>query len=173
MPAAWVVPALDVCEQCEARLRLGLPAPPIDEFALKGREEALGHCIVVGIADRTHRRLHANFSAAVAERDARVLTTPIAVMDDAVWLALLQRHVQRGQHQFGFHPLADRPANNTPAPHIQDNGLEDEAGPGRQWSKRRSVVELFPCLSSPNRTCTSQRIRLSVQVLLIAMATSA
>src|ERR1035441_9797230 len=32
-----------------------------------------------------------------------------------------------------------------------------------EWSKRQSVVELFPCLFSPNRTCTSQRIRLSVQ----------
>ena len=36
------------------------------------------------------------------------------------------------------------------------------ANPGRQWSKRPGVVELSPCLSSPNRTCTSQRIRLSI-----------
>ena len=43
----------------------------------------------------------------------------------------------------------------------------------RKWSKRQSVVELSPCLSSPNRTCTSQRTRLSVQVLLIAKVTSA
>jgi hypothetical protein len=42
-----------------------------------------------------------------------------------------------------------------------------------KWSKRQGVVELSPRLSSPNRTCTSQRIRLSVQVLLIAKATSA
>ena len=42
-----------------------------------------------------------------------------------------------------------------------------------EWSKRQGVVELFPCLSSPNRTCTFQRIRLSVQVLLKAKATSA
>lgn len=42
-----------------------------------------------------------------------------------------------------------------------------------QWSKRQGVVELFPCLSSPNRTCTSQRIRLSIEALLIAKATSA
>ncbi|SOE68322.1 hypothetical protein SAMN05446635_3273 [Burkholderia sp. OK233] len=42
-----------------------------------------------------------------------------------------------------------------------------------EWSKRQGVVELSPCLSSPNRTCTSQRIRLSVEVLLIAKATSA
>src|ERR1700676_3741507 len=38
---------------------------------------------------------------------------------------------------------------------------------------RGQVVELSPGLSSPNRTCTSQRIRLSIQVLLKAKATSA
>jgi hypothetical protein len=41
-----------------------------------------------------------------------------------------------------------------------------------EWSERPGVVELFPGLSSPNRTCTSQRIRLSIQVLLKAKATS-
>ena len=43
----------------------------------------------------------------------------------------------------------------------------------RAWSERPGVVELSPGLSSPNRTCTSQRIRLSIQVLLKAKATSA
>jgi hypothetical protein len=42
-----------------------------------------------------------------------------------------------------------------------------------EWSKKQGVVELFPCFSSPNRTCTSQRIRLSIEVSLIAKATSA
>ncbi len=42
-----------------------------------------------------------------------------------------------------------------------------------EWSESPGVVELFPGLSSPNRTCTSQRIRLSIQVLLNAKATSA
>ncbi|MGF6605004.1 hypothetical protein P3T23_009765, partial [Paraburkholderia sp. GAS448] len=42
-----------------------------------------------------------------------------------------------------------------------------------KWSKKQGVVELFPCFSSPNRTCTSQRIRLSIEVSLIAKATSA
>jgi hypothetical protein len=42
-----------------------------------------------------------------------------------------------------------------------------------EWSERPGVVELSPGLSSPNRTCTSQRIRLSIQVLLKAKAMSA
>ena len=59
-----------------------------------------------------------------------------------------------------------------PAP-VHHRSQIDEATRHREWSKRQGVVELFPRLSSPNRTCTSQRIRLSVQVLLIAKATSA
>jgi hypothetical protein len=43
----------------------------------------------------------------------------------------------------------------------------------REWSERPGVVELSPGLSSPNRTYTSQRIRLAIQVLLKAKATSA
>jgi len=31
-----------------------------------------------------------------------------------------------------------------------------------EWSKKQGVLELFPCFSSTNRTCTSQRIRLSI-----------
>ena len=40
------------------------------------------------------------------------------------------------------------------------------------WSKRQGVVELFPGLSSPNRTCASQRMRLSIQQWLMAITTS-
>ena len=41
-----------------------------------------------------------------------------------------------------------------------------------QWSKRQGVVELFPGLSSPNRTGASQRMRLSIQQWLMAITTS-
>jgi hypothetical protein len=73
MPAAWVVPPLDVCEQREVCFRLGHPAAPIDQFTLECGEEALGHRVVVGIADRTHRMSQAHLSAAVAERNIGVL----------------------------------------------------------------------------------------------------
>jgi hypothetical protein len=43
--------------------------------------------------------------------------------------------------------------------------------PALEWSKRQGVVELFPCLSSPNRTCASQRIRLSAEVSFQSKAT--
>jgi hypothetical protein len=54
----------------------------------------------------------------------------VAVMDDAVRLPLLQRHVQRGEHEVSRHLLADRPADDAPAPDVEHNRQEDEAGPG-------------------------------------------
>jgi hypothetical protein len=39
-------------------------------------------------------------------------------MDDTLGLALLQRHVQRREHEFGRHLLADSPTHDAPAPNI-------------------------------------------------------
>jgi len=84
-----------------------------------------------------------------------------------------QRLLQRVQHQFGAHRTRHAPADDAPGEHIDDEGDVDKTSPRREWSERPGVVELSPGLSSPNRTCTSQRIRLSIQVLLKAKATSA
>ena len=95
-------------------------------------------------------------------------------MDDALGSRTGPRRLfQRVQNQFGVHRARHPPANDTPGEYVDHEGHVDEAGPGREWSERLGVVELFPSLSSPNRTCTSQRIRLSIQVLLKAKATSA
>ena len=101
------------------------------------------------------------------------LAALIGMQNDPASATLRQRHIERTQHQFRVQMIGHRPAYNTAAEHIEHDGQIQESLAGRKWSKRQGVVELFPCLSSPNRTCTSQRIRLSVQALLIAKATSA
>ena len=58
------------------------------------------------------------------------LAALVAVMDDAVWLPLLQRHVQRREDEVSRHLLADRPPDDAPAPDVEHDGQEDEAGPG-------------------------------------------
>jgi hypothetical protein len=66
--------------------------------------------------------------------------------------------------EFGRFTRRDHPADDIAAEDIEDD-VQMEAGPfGRslQWSERPGVVELFPGLSAPNRTCTFQRIRLSI-----------
>jgi len=57
---------------------------------------------------------------------------------------------------------AHGPAHYLATEHIEHHGQVQEAFPGREWSERPGVVELSPDLSSPNRTCTFQRIRLSI-----------
>jgi hypothetical protein len=83
-----------------------------------------------------------------------------------------------GLHQCTLHQVRRHPGVHRMADHL--TGVEilhaSQIQPpfhGRQWSERPGVVALSPSLSSPNRTCTSQRIRLPIQALLNAKATSA
>jgi hypothetical protein len=60
--------------------------------------------------------------------------------------------------------MSDHPPDDVSAENIK-NDVQVKARPlGRplQWSERPGVVELSPGLSAPNRTCTLQRIRLSI-----------
>ena len=55
---------------------LVLQAAPVDQLALEGGEEALGHRVVVGVADRAHRRAHAHLLAALRRRRSLVYWLP-------------------------------------------------------------------------------------------------
>lgn len=70
--------------------------------------------------------------------------------------------IEHRVHKLGVWSRTDRPTDHKPIEAIDDRRQIDFAGRNLEWSKRQGVVELFPCLSSPNRTCTSQRIRLSI-----------
>jgi hypothetical protein len=73
MSPTRVVPAFDVGEVRETGPRLCLETAPLDQLELEACNEALGHRVVVGVADTAHRRSRAALLAALAERDARVL----------------------------------------------------------------------------------------------------
>jgi len=62
-----VVLTRDVREQRMACFGLGLETASVNELALEAGEEALGHRVVVGVADGAHRRTHAHRIAAAAE----------------------------------------------------------------------------------------------------------
>ena len=59
-----IVPALDEVEDSETSLDLVLETRSIEELALERGEEALAHRVVVGVADRAHRRPHAHLATA-------------------------------------------------------------------------------------------------------------
>ncbi len=69
-----VVPSLDPLEYRNACLCLALEVASVQQLTLQGGEESLGHGVVVGVADRAHRRHDAHLAAAFAERVAGVLT---------------------------------------------------------------------------------------------------
>lgn len=77
-------------------------------------------------------------------------------------LTSMQSLLQRIERQVRLHRSTHTPAHNAAGEHVDDEGDIHEAGPCGEWSERPAVVELFVGLSSPNRTCTFQRIRLSI-----------
>jgi len=167
-----VVPAFEPGEDGHPRLGLALEAATIDDFTFESSEEALGHGVVIGITFGSHGRHHPGFPAALAECVTGVLTALIRMMDDRFGSALRKGHIESIKHQFGSQVIGHCPTDNAPRPDIEHDGEIQEARRGREWSKKQGVVGLFPCFSSPNRTCASQRIRLSIQEWLNAMATS-
>src|SRR5688572_29805325 len=118
MAPSRVVPAFDVREERPPRLRFRSEAVAADELALERCKEALGHCVVVGVADAAHRCAHAHFLTPFTECDARVLAAAIAVMNDLPWPSLRHGHVQCREYEIRCHLLLDRPAHDAPTPHI-------------------------------------------------------
>ena len=53
------------------------------------------------------------------------------MVDDAVRLALRDRHVQCTEYEVRRHLLADGPADDASTPDIEHHRQEDKAGPGR------------------------------------------
>jgi hypothetical protein len=68
-----VVPSFDPLKDSHLRFGVALESTAVQHFALEGREKALGHRVIVCIADRSHRGHHAGLAAALAEGVACVL----------------------------------------------------------------------------------------------------
>ncbi|MNS33180.1 hypothetical protein D3C72_652870 [compost metagenome] len=126
-----VVPALDPSEQCPACVIVRGEARTHQQLAFERGEEGLTHGVIVGIAHRAHRRLNTGVPATSPEGNRRVLAALIRVVNDILWAALRERHIQRLQHQRGTQMAAHGPAHNAPAVHIQHHCEIEEACCGR------------------------------------------
>ena len=113
MPPPRIVKSLDVVEHRTLCLLVRSEAMPRQQFALQRRKEALGHRVVIAVADRTHRWFDIGLGTSVAERDRRVLRALIRVVDDSVRAAFCQRHVERIKHDLSVQRGGKRPADNT------------------------------------------------------------
>ena len=79
-----VVEDLDVVEHRGPGLGRARPGRAVDELGLEGGEEALGHGVVVAVADRAHGRRDAGLAQPPPEGEARVLASVVGVVDEAV-----------------------------------------------------------------------------------------
>jgi hypothetical protein len=68
-----VVPPREVLEDDKPRFGLRLEATAVEELALERGEEALTECVVLRVADGSHRRANTHLLAATPKRDRRVL----------------------------------------------------------------------------------------------------
>jgi len=110
-----VIPTFDPFEhRC-----LSFEPTTVEQFALERGEKALRHRVVVRVADRSHRRHHVGFPAALSERVARVLTSAIGMVDHRRRPALRDRHVQSRQNQLRSQVGLHRPTDDAARVHIQ------------------------------------------------------
>src|SRR5205085_2589061 len=86
MAASRIVPSLDVAEDRHSGLGLRGEPAACQQLAFQCGEEALAHGVVVGVTDRPHGWAHTRLPTAAAERQRRILTTLIAVVDDVARL---------------------------------------------------------------------------------------
>ena len=97
-----VVEALDEPEHLHARL-----GPGGGNCGERGgshssvAKKALTQRVVVAVPDRTHGGTHARLPAALPKGDRGVLRALVGVVDDGPGTALIQRHVERVEHQLG------------------------------------------------------------------------
>jgi hypothetical protein len=111
MPPMRVVPAFDEIENGKRSLALRCEVVFGKQLAFERCVEALAHRVIVTIADRSHRRRNAGFSAALSKGDRRVLRSLVRMVDDRLRIAPIDRHVERIDDQLFAHMISHRPAH--------------------------------------------------------------
>ena len=114
-----VLQRLDELKASNASLSLCLELQTFQQLAFKGGEEALADVVIIAVTSRSHRRAHAHFFAAKAERHGCVLGSLVAMMNDAIRLALRHGHVHRVDDEMCLLIVAHGPANDAAAKGIQ------------------------------------------------------
>ena len=161
-----IVPGFEEAEAGDSRLGLGGEAATIQQLAFERGEETLAHGVVVGVADRPHRRAHAGLFAPMAERQRGILAALVAVMDHlARGPALSDRRLQGVEHESSPQMIGHRPADDAPAPGVQHHrqiqepgGRRHEGDVGHHSWFGRSATKLRSTRSGAGRARSSRRV---------------
>lgn len=119
-----------------------------EQLAFERGIEAFAHRVIVAVADRPHRHHYTGVSTAFAQSYRRILRSVIGMPHDGLWLATIDRHVERIDDEFFAHMACHRPAHNAPAADIhyrkeQETGLRRNVrviGDPKLVGKRRGKV---------------------------------
>ena len=130
---------------------------------LSGGGKSFRTGIVITVAFGTHAAAQLVLLQQGAVSMGAILAAPVRMHDDPFGaFAFKNSHLQGITHQVGGHAFGHCPTDGLTGEQVGDDRQIQPAFVCAGWSKRQGVVGLFPCLSSPNRTCTFQRIRLSI-----------
>jgi hypothetical protein len=125
----------DPLDDRELQLGSGAPDAVGDQLGLEGVDEALGHRVVVGVADGADRREHAVVVEDVVKRVAGVLAAGVGVMHEpqvSAGLAARQGHPQGVEGKVGAHVVGELPADDAAAVGVDDEAEEHDAFPAAQ-----------------------------------------
>lgn len=158
-----IVEHLDVVVDLSPRDLPGCVDAFLDPLLLQAAKKGFRHSIVPAVAPSAHTGLQMMCMAEAPPRIAAKLGALIEMNQRVHGLASAHGHEQRVQYEFSGDRGLCGPADNAAGVEVHHDGQIEPAFPRAEWSERPGVVALSPSLSSPNRTCTSQRIRLSSQ----------
>src|SRR5215213_856420 len=131
VPPTGVVEALYVLEDrrpCSLAVR---PRMAVDQLPLQGRDEALGHRVVIGISYRSHRRQKTRLLEPTAELNRGVLATAVGMVDQPRrWPASVDSHVQSVENQLRLETVCHGPADDLAGVGIQHEREVEPALPG-------------------------------------------
>ena len=148
--------------KCQRWLDLCSCRSVLDAFFLQAAKERLCNGVVPAVASSAHAGLKSVGSAEAPPIVAAVLTALVGVNNSSMWSTSPDRHHDRIQDQLSVDSRSGRPPNDLPGEQVHHDGKVEPSLPCAEWSERPDVVELSSGLPSPNRTCTLQRIRLSI-----------
>ena len=173
MTSLSVIKDFDILKEIPIGIIISLPSAVINQLGFKEMKKRFSYRVIPTISFATHTLYKRALLERLGKSSASILDPSIRMDQESFGrLPSLTGVLQSLEHALMAQRLIQCPPHYFARIQIQKNRQIQPAFSRPEWSKKQGVVGLFPCFSSPNRTCTFQRIRLSIQAWPMAMATS-
>lgn len=112
----------------------------MDQVRLVQSVDRPGQGVVIAVAPAANRRPYTCLSEPLSVSNGDLLRASVRMMNETVRaprLTVVQRLLQRIEHEVGSHGAADPPADNAPGKQVNHEGHVEPTLPGRNVSKVR------------------------------------